>query len=286
MKVDHVLILAAGKGTRMGEIGKRIPKVIWPIFEKSLLELQVRYARKLAPKAKIYINVFNYKEKILDHIEERKDSFESVEILIEEEILDIGGAIHNLAKKTSYTGNLLILNSDQFVFIERKIIEDHLSILNNFKNVLFSYEVNSNDKYNALDVEDNCLKGIIPNSKLERDCKIQTYTGMSLINLSQLNEDGGESKFFDTVVKLDGRSYVSELKDFNYWDFGTLSRYYRSMNDLLKCNDGFKEFLIEEKAIDKSILNTENGISLLNGEFKIKDKSIFYQEISEKVTEV
>jgi hypothetical protein len=58
------------------------------------------------------------------------------------------------------------------------------------------------------------------------------------------------------------------------------------MNDLLKCNDGFKEFLIEEKAIDKSILNTENGISLLNGEFKIKDKSIFYQEISEKVTEV
>ena len=58
MKVDHVLILAAGKGTRMGKIGEIVPKVIWPVFNKSLLELQVAYARSLAPTAQIHINLY------------------------------------------------------------------------------------------------------------------------------------------------------------------------------------------------------------------------------------
>ena len=58
MKVDHVLILAAGKGTRMGKIGKVLPKVLWPIFAKNLIELQVSFAKKLAPNSNIYANVF------------------------------------------------------------------------------------------------------------------------------------------------------------------------------------------------------------------------------------
>ena len=50
MQIDHILILSAGKGTRMGNIGKNLPKVLWPVLSKSLLELQVAYAQKLAPK--------------------------------------------------------------------------------------------------------------------------------------------------------------------------------------------------------------------------------------------
>jgi len=41
MQIDYCLILAAGFGTRMGKIGKKLPKVHGPDFEKSLLELQV-----------------------------------------------------------------------------------------------------------------------------------------------------------------------------------------------------------------------------------------------------
>ena len=44
MIVENALILAAGAGTRMGEIGKVLPKVLWPVFECSLLELEVLYA--------------------------------------------------------------------------------------------------------------------------------------------------------------------------------------------------------------------------------------------------
>ena len=64
MKVDNVLILAAGAGTRMGEIGKKLPKVLWPVFEKSILELEVLYAEELGAQ-NIYINTYNYKEKLI-----------------------------------------------------------------------------------------------------------------------------------------------------------------------------------------------------------------------------
>ena len=65
MKVDNILILAAGKGTRMGEIGKKIPKVLWPIFDKTLLEWQILYAKQFVGNAQIYINIFNVVS--LDH---------------------------------------------------------------------------------------------------------------------------------------------------------------------------------------------------------------------------
>ena len=47
MKVNKALILSAGFGTRMGEIGKTLPKILWPIFDKSLLELQVLYLKEM-----------------------------------------------------------------------------------------------------------------------------------------------------------------------------------------------------------------------------------------------
>ena len=41
------LILSAGFGTRMGPIGKALPKVLWPIFEEALLGIQIEYVNEL-----------------------------------------------------------------------------------------------------------------------------------------------------------------------------------------------------------------------------------------------
>ncbi len=70
MQVKNALILAAGKGTRMGEIGKRLPKVLWPIFEKSALELEVAYAKELGAE-NIYINSHHYTDELLSFVEKR-----------------------------------------------------------------------------------------------------------------------------------------------------------------------------------------------------------------------
>lgn len=276
MKVDHVLILAAGKGTRMGEIGRIIPKVIWPVFNKSLLGLEVAYAKKLASSAKIYINLFNYSEKIEFHVKKNQKWFEDVTLIKEEDVLDIGGAIHNFAEKINYKGNLLILNSDQFLYCDEKVIEQGLSHLKSFDSVLFSYQVNSSDGYNALDIQNDKLLGIIPNSELEKNDEILTYTGMSLINLSKLKQMKGESKFFNSVANpSENNIKVEKIENFEYWDFGTLPRYYRSIVEISQKKESkFVRFLQDEEALKKIDLNSK----LLSFEdFKVGDNKIIYK---------
>ena len=63
MLPERVLILAAGLGTRMGPLGEVLPKVLWPVFEKTLLELQIHFARELGAKS-IYVNTFHQGAKI------------------------------------------------------------------------------------------------------------------------------------------------------------------------------------------------------------------------------
>ena len=278
MKVDHVLILAAGKGTRMGEIGKILPKVIWPIFGKSLLELQIAYARKIAPNAKIYINLFNYKNIIQDFIQEKSVCFSDVEILIENEILDIGGAIHNLSDKVDYQGNLLILNSDQFLYFEESIISDGLEKLQDFDSLLYTYSVNSKDGYNALNISGGCFTGIVLNENLEPNKEVETYTGMSLIRLNRLGRLKGESRFFDSIANpKKNKIALEKIDNFEYWDFGTLSRYHENIYEILKDKKtSFYKFLDDERVFDSIDIKSQN---LEFKGFKITKSSISYRKI-------
>lgn len=272
MIVDQVLILAAGAGTRMGEIGRRLPKVLWPVFEKSILELEVLYARKMGAK-KIYINVHNYKEKMLAYLNSNP-VFEDVEILVEEDTLDIGGAVHNLAAKVGYTGSLLILNSDQFILFEEKLWRQAWEEFESADALLFTYDVNSSDNYNGLKTKDGKLVEIVPNERFPRDAVISTYTGMSLIKLESLEPQQGESRFFETVANPERLSVACKnINDSPYWDFGTLRRYWRSSFEVLEKlssnqKDLFVEFLLETEALNREIAgkNTYNhgGKNVIN----------------------
>jgi NDP-sugar pyrophosphorylase family protein len=280
MKVDHVLILAAGKGTRMGEIGTIKPKVIWPVFEKSLLELEVLYSKELAPGAKIHINLFHESEIILEHIKS-SPILKDVDVIIEKCKLDIGGAIHNLARGLNYNGTLLVLNSDQFLYFDKSFFREGLKKLTNVDSLLFTYDVNSSDGYNALDISDENLTGIIPNNSMEAGLKIRTYSGMSLIKLANLDPCMGISTFFETVADYKKKKvHLLNIPNVEYWDFGTSERYYKAMFLVLeKTKSKFVEFLIRNNAfflnkiIDKGY-QTESGINLSKKELSNCGESI------------
>lgn len=268
MKVDHVLILAAGKGTRMGKIGKQLPKVLWPVFEKKLIELQVEYAKHLAPRAEIYANVY-YNKEVVSRAMKSLDC----KIVSEEEVLDIGGGIHNLASRLNYSGNLLILNGDQFLCFDHTYFAKGLKLLENYDSVLYSYKVNSNSLYNSLDTTEITFKGVIPNKELPRSFDHQTYTGMSLIKLDKLDRRAGTSKFFESVANPNmNKVGVLPVNEVEYWDFGTLDRYCESISKLCDQADSlFRDFLITTNAINldkvsKSNYNSKNGINF-SGEF-------------------
>jgi NDP-sugar pyrophosphorylase family protein len=277
MQVDYVLILAAGKGTRMGEIGESLPKVIWPIFKKSILELEVDYAKRFNPK-KIFVNLFNYKDEVKDHILKMSNSTD-VTIIEETQALDIGGAIHNMAQLMDYKGTLLVLNSDQFIFFENSIKKEIEEKIQKFDSVLLSYSVKKIDGYNALQVEGDRVVEIIANDDVLSD-DMETYTGMSLIKLESLEKQSGESKFFGSVANLKrNRVGVVNIKKAIYWDFGTLKRYYESMFEICKkvatkSQDPFLLFLDQLDAFDLSLMSEKSYNSKIDHVINLSEKNI------------
>lgn len=266
MRIDYCLILAAGFGTRMGEIGKQLPKVLWPVFEKSLLELQVAYARSLGIE-KIYINLHHMGEEIESFCKTRS-AFEDVTFLWEKpEILDIGGAVHNLASQPSikYKGKLLVLNADQFFYLKKEDLDRFLAPHEKKAGVLFSYWVNSSLGYNALEVDGNrIVKNIVKNKDLPAGKTVETYTGISYIDLSQLNKTAGASAFFDSVCPFKEKEVPAVLlENIDYWDFGTVKRYWETCFKLLqvyrtRSTHPFIRFLVTEKALKTWKIDLQN----------------------------
>lgn len=265
MQIDYCLILAAGFGTRMGSIGKKLPKVLWPVFEKSLLELQVAYAKSLGIK-KIFINLHHMGEEIELYCK-GKEAFEGVQFLWETpEILDIGGAIHNLAslKEVSYKGKLLVLNADQFFYLSKAEIEKYLEGFNHSPCMLFSYWVESNLGYNALEISsERVVRSIIKNKDLTLNSKVETYTGIAIVELSLLMKKHGPSAFFESVCDFKKNEIKAILlKDVDYWDFGTLKRYWETSFRILETykvnsNHPFLRFLVASRALKTWKINLQ-----------------------------
>ncbi len=317
MQIDHCLILAAGFGTRMGAIGQKLPKVLWPVFEKPLLELQVQYARSLGIK-NIYINLHYMGEQIEEFCKTRS-AFEGVTFLWEKpEILDIGGAVHNLASQPSvkYKGKLLVLNADQFFYIKAedltRILEPHAKK----PAVLFSYWVNTSLGYNALEINPKrVITGITKNKDLPQGKTIETYTGISLIDLAQLEKIPGKSAFFDSVCPFQKKEITSILlENVDYWDFGTVKRFWETTHQILaryrvQSNHPFFRFLVNERALktwkidlqglgyhsrSPGVVNmtpVEGGMvkgpAIIMGEkwpSQVEAQTVYWNEISEKVT--
>ncbi|MFZ4712839.1 MAG: nucleotidyltransferase family protein [Bacteriovoracaceae bacterium] len=255
MKIDHCLILAAGFGTRMGPIGSSLPKVLWPVFEKNLLHLQILYAKKIGVK-KIYINLHHQSTQIKHFIESLHDH--QVKILEElPEILDIGGGIHNLASQVevNYQGTLLVLNSDQFLIFPEVYFEQGLKKIENHTTCLFGIQVDKSGKYNQTVIDENgYLQKIVPEKEVVEN-QFWTYSGLALVNLARLRTNKGSSKFFDTVAPFKNESVpFIKLEKLSYWDFGTVARYQSSMFSILKKiatrqSDSFIEFLFFCKAV-------------------------------------
>ncbi|MFA6237146.1 MAG: sugar phosphate nucleotidyltransferase [Bacteriovorax sp.] len=236
MPIDYALILSAGMGTRMGEIGKKIPKVLWPIYFKSLLELQIRYCQEMGIR-QIYINTHYLHSEIMSFLGDAGLG-SAVTVLHEYPLLDSGGAIHNLAvqPEVNYKGNLLMVNGDQFLFFEKKFWEEAVDKLKNSRAVLFGIKVQKYADYNETVIAKNRLIDIQKNTKKDHD--YITYSGLGLLRLNDLPPVPGISRFFDTVANYKAESISMIAPDnFEYWDFGTSEIYSRNIFKLRNKNE-------------------------------------------------
>ena len=309
MKIDSCLILSAGLGTRMGPIGKILPKPLWPLFEKKIIELQINFAESLGIE-KIYINGHHCHAQLKEFIDLfNKDRSKKVIYLYEPTLLGSGGGVHNAANLENYKGVLLYLAVDQFYFFDQFYLDLAKNLISSHGAVLFGLDVDKADIYNRLIIENNLMKGI----EGPKSSSLVTFSGMGLINLQSLTPKKGVSSFFDTVANFNERPvYIINPKNVDYWDFGTSQNYFKSCFRLLGEKEGrFLEFCKEEavfapRQVHQSLnsygaLGTKNLINLSKKRvenpteknaiildfgkdlLEIKFSGLFFNEISEKV---
>lgn len=230
MQIDHALILCAGMGSRMGEIGKKLPKALWPVFYKELLELQISYCHDLGIK-RLFINTHFLSKEIEEYLSSDL-RFEDITVLHEDPLLDSGGAIHNMASRgdVNYTGNLLLVNADQFLFFDKKYFDEAISSLENSRAALFGITVEKSAKYNETVIIDDQLKEI---RKSDGTQDYVTYSGLGILKLDGLTPIAGISRFFETVADYK-RERVQFIvpSNFEYWDFGTAPIYFESIKNI------------------------------------------------------
>ena len=167
----------------------------------------------------------------------------------------------------------MVLNCDQFFYLKKHHLKTALELLQNNSAVLFSYFVSSESGYNALEIEENpshdherILVGITPFSSLQHSDDFETYTGISLIKLNDLikQSDILPSSFFNSVCPLEQKkTRVMLLADVDYWDFGTVSRYWDTMFKILSvyhryAAHPFLRFFVENSALKTWKMNLFN----------------------------
>lgn len=247
MPIDRAFILAAGKGTRMGEIGKELPKVLWPLFNSTLLGLQIEFLKELGVK-RIAINSHHLHEKMCEYIEE---NYSDVTVLHEPELLDAGGGVHNYLRQTNYNEVTFIMNSDQFLELQQDDLVQLQQKLNDGRLTLLAMD--NPGGFSGLKTKDNQLIEIGGD-------EFPMYVGLALLNPKDLTPVEGVSKFFSSVGNYQKEKVTVHYSKGSYIDFGTTKHYAQTCFEILKrtqASKSVRDFFIKHGIIRSELINTQ-----------------------------
>ncbi|MFX1521460.1 MAG: sugar phosphate nucleotidyltransferase [Promethearchaeota archaeon] len=122
---DTAVILAAGKGTRLLPLTKKIPKPLLPVAGKPIIEYSLDFLRELHIKR--FIIVVGYKHKQIREYLDEKYSKNHIEYIFQARQLGTANAV-NLVKDFVKNDFLVFLGDNLFLDLPpKKIFEQHLT---------------------------------------------------------------------------------------------------------------------------------------------------------------
>ena len=182
MKINTALILCAGFGKRLNPITLKTPKPLLKINNSTLLENCINLIKLIGVK-KILINSYHLKEQINEFIKNKNFQIKIEVVEDGVNILDTGGGILNLIKKSN-DEDFLIFNPDtiwnkKYVLEINKMIDLYYN--KKFKNILLL--ANKNLSYDKeLDGDFDLFENLIT-----QNSKKFIYTGCQILNKSIFN---------------------------------------------------------------------------------------------------
>lgn len=264
MNIDAVFIPCAGYGTRMGKIGKIIPKPLWTIGGVPLLYLKILQYSELG------FNTFVLNS---HHQADKIDSFAAehnltIVVSNEPQILGNGGSFHKLKRDLPELNKVLVTNPDSFYFLSKKDWNNFTNLSENVNNCLLGVRCKSTDTYNRLKLENNLFQKVEMFGKETLSSDL-TYGGMGIVDLNSFPNKEGESSFFETVVNP--LLNITEIKtpndSYEFYDFGTLSEF---INLSLKVLEGGEMLSLLNRAWLKMGIKSSIGENLIR-EKRVKD---------------
>jgi NDP-sugar pyrophosphorylase family protein len=174
------LILAAGFGTRLLPYTEYLPKPLFPLANRPLLDIHIRNLEK-AGCTGILINTHHLHQKIEEFI--AKQSY-AVPVFTrhEPQLLGTGGAIKNAADFLDIR-QFMVFNSDIYTDIDfRKVYEFHLT--HPYPATLVLYD---DPKFNTVCTDKNGFITGLSSSLSTVHCPLSTFTGIQVLDPEILN---------------------------------------------------------------------------------------------------
>ncbi len=148
------IILTAGKGTRLHPLTKNLPKPLFPVAGKPLLN----HILDSFPKeiTRVIIVIGHQGEQIKDHVKRNRYAFEIIWVYQEKQ-LGTGHAV-NLCKSYIQSEQFFMMYGD--IFVEKEIIQDIINFKiqeEQNKGVIATIQVESPEKYGCLEIDKGLL---------------------------------------------------------------------------------------------------------------------------------
>jgi NDP-sugar pyrophosphorylase family protein len=106
----QVMLLAAGRGTRLGDLGKQMPKALVEIGGKPLLARQLDFLARQGVD-RVVVNAHHLAEQILDFVGNTPAPF-PVDVVVERELLGTAGGLRNALPYFRPEQPIIVMNGD------------------------------------------------------------------------------------------------------------------------------------------------------------------------------
>lgn len=110
-----ILLLAAGKGTRLSPLTDSTPKCLLPVFGKPILKYWVEQAFRIKG-ANVFINTHHLHNEVIRFVKTLDDNSQSIKLLYEPELLGTAGTLFRLFQESQR--DVLALHVDNFSDID------------------------------------------------------------------------------------------------------------------------------------------------------------------------
>ena len=238
------LILAAGFGTRLLPYTRKIPKPLFTLLSKPVIEHVIE---KLVDSGcdQILINTHHLHVQIKTFIEQKRYNTD-IQTIYEPVILDTGGAIANV-KAFMKDSPFFVINSDIIFNIDlKKVYEFH-----NKSDCLATLVLHDHDKFNKVKID---IQGYIQNFNSKKNGL--AFTGIQVLS-PQIYDHFPDKKIFSSIEVYQNLCKERQVKAFVgkdiFWsDIGTKDSYSKtSLLELAASQFQIKQDQIKNIQIDK-----------------------------------